>query len=138
MYLTYEEYRQYGGTLDETTFTDYCFEAEAQVNWYTFNRLKKMETVDENVKQCVYQLIKRIQSVNDFQTGGNNSNSASVTANIASQSNDGVSISYNVLNASDCVSMIKDDIKRIIRICLQDVKDSLGRSVLYRGIYPGE
>lgn len=139
MYLSYEKYREYGGTLDETTFTDYCFEAESQINWYTLNRLTKMETVDDNVKQCVYQLIKRIQSVNDFQSGGNGGgNSSAVNAGIASQSNDGVSISYNILSASDCVAMIKDDIKRTIRIYLQGVKDSLGRSVLYRGVYPGE
>lgn len=139
MYLSYNEYRDYGGTLDETTFTDYCFEAESQVNWYTLNRLTKMETVDENVKRCVYQLIKCIQNVNDFQYGGgNNENQSTSNANIVSQSNDGVSVSYNVMSASDCVGMIKDDIKRTIRIYLQGVKDSLGRNVLYRGVYPGE
>ena len=139
MYLTYDEYRQFGGTLDETTFTDYAFEAESQINWYTLNRLMKMETVDTKVKQCVYQIIKRIQSVNDFQSGGSNRGELSTfNAGITGQSNDGVSIKYNVLSASDCVDMIKGDIARTIKIYLQGVKDNLGRNILYRGVYPGE
>ena len=31
MYLTYEEYQNMGGTLDEATFDDYAFEAEAKI-----------------------------------------------------------------------------------------------------------
>jgi hypothetical protein len=32
MYLTYSEYQDMGGTLDEVTFNDLEFEAEALVN----------------------------------------------------------------------------------------------------------
>ena len=44
MYLTFAEYTAMGGTLSQTTFDDLEFEAEALVNWYTFNRLKNDET----------------------------------------------------------------------------------------------
>lgn len=139
MYLTYDEYRQFGGALDKTTFTDYAFEAASQINWYTFNRLEKEETVNEKVKMCMYKLINLIQSVNDFQSGGNSDGStAGAITGIASQTNDGVSISYNVLTASECVDMAKSEIKRVINIYLSGVIDSLGRKVLYRGVYPGE
>ena len=43
MYLTYAEYQEYGGTLDETTFNNLEFDAESTVNWCTFNRLKRPE-----------------------------------------------------------------------------------------------
>ena len=39
-YLTYDEYQQYGGTLDETAYQDVAFEAQSVINWWTFNRLQ--------------------------------------------------------------------------------------------------
>ena len=57
MYLTYAEYTAMGGTLDETTFNDLEFEAEALVNWYTFNRLKKDTTFPDELKRLMKYLI---------------------------------------------------------------------------------
>lgn len=139
MYLTYEEYRTYGGTLDETTFTEYEYEAESQIDWYTFSRLQKMnsEDIDERVKRCVYILVHKIQNIQSLQSPIS-SDSDSVNAGIASQSNDGVSISYNVLSASEIVKSSQDDIKQLINKYLQGVTDNLGHKVLYRGIYANE
>ena len=64
MYLSYEEYQNMGGALDETTFNDYRFEAETKIDWYTFNRLQKDEVIPEAVKRCVFRLIKLIQDMN--------------------------------------------------------------------------
>lgn len=58
MYLTYAEYTNMGGTLDETAFNDFEFEAESIVDWYTFNRLHNMTTYPEKLKRCMYSLIK--------------------------------------------------------------------------------
>ena len=59
MYLTYSEYQDFGGTLDETSFNDLEYDAESTVNWYTFNRLQKPEWAaileTEELKRCVYQ-----------------------------------------------------------------------------------
>ena len=140
MYLTYDDYRVYGGTLDETTFTEYEFEAAAQINWYTFNRLEKVDyaQLDDKVKQCAYILIQKIQAIQAFQQGSNQGNSTVQNAGIASQSNDGVSISYNVLSAAESVELAKDEIKRLVNIYLQNVTNELGQKVLYRGLYPNE
>ena len=35
MYLNYDEYVEYGGTLDEAAFTDLAYDAESEINWYT-------------------------------------------------------------------------------------------------------
>lgn len=138
MYLTYEEYQTMGGTLDESAFNDFEFEAETSINWYTFNRLQNNTTFPEAVKRCVFTLIKLIalkanaSAVGDI--GDENVNSGAV----ASQSNDGVSISYNVLSASEACKLAEDEIGNTIKKYLNGVTNELGRKLLYRGLYPGE
>ena len=66
MYLTYEEYVEMGGTLDEATFNEYEFEARGLVDWYTFDRLKKETELSPEVKQCMYMLIKYITDKNNL------------------------------------------------------------------------
>lgn len=141
MYLTFSEYAAYGGTItDETTFNDIEFEAQTIVDWYTFNRLQKEVTLTEPVKRCVYKIIQFIQAQSSVNGIGNPDETSSdgVGAGIASQSNDGVSISYNVLSAKEVMENSKAQIEQIVRQYLSSVTNSLGHKVLYRGIYPDE
>ncbi len=136
MYLTYAEYQNMGGTLDEAAFNDLEFEAEALVNWYTFNRLKNDTNIPDAVKRLVKYLISTAQSK---ATMLNPDTETAISAGaIASQSNDGVSISYNVLSAKDLMEALKTDSESIIRRYLQGVTNEAGRLVLYRGVYPNE
>ena len=138
MYLTYAEYQTMGGALDEATFNDLEFEAEALVNWYTFNRLKQDTTFPTELKRLMKYLINMAAFKNNMiaessgQVGGNTSGT------VASHSNDGVSISYNVLNAKDLVEDIKTDSKDAIEKYLQGVMNEAGQLLLYRGVYPNE
>lgn len=141
-YLSYEEYLTYGGTLDETTFDEYLFEAEAQIDWYTFGRLQNFneETVDVRVKRCAYYLLKLIQNaqtVSVVPTADGSTNTGAL-AGILSQSNDGVSISYATMSAKEVLDRFDGEVRSAIQKYLQGVRDQLGRKVLYRGIYPGE
>lgn len=153
MYLTYEEYQSYGGTLDETTFTDFEFEAETWIDWYTFNRLQNEDTQDERVKRCVNKLIQLAKMKADalalgsqtVQTKDSEGNVTTIqtTASVASQSNDGVSISYNTISASEAYRALQATesgnlIEMTVKQYLQGLKNSLGRKVLYRGLYPNE
>lgn len=138
MYLTYEEYQNMGGTLDVTTFNDLEFEARCKIDYWTFSRLKKETTYPEELQRCMFKLIKlmneaQLASSIDGQGGDSASN-----AGIASMSNDGVSLSYNVLSAKDAVELASKEMDDCIRQYLADVKNSLGQKVLYRGLYPGE
>ena len=140
MYLTYIEYLEFGGTLDEATFNLLEFQAETEINWYTFNRIDENMEISDRIKQCVYQIInliysKQIASAIPLQSG---ETASGVVVGIASQSNDGVSISYNVLSATEIVQQNKSEIKDIISKYLNGAKNSLGRKLLYRGLYPGE
>ena len=109
MYLTYEQYTEYGGTLDESAFDMYEFEAASKIDYYTFNRLKKdngfdgqSEDVKEAVCRCEYRLISLMEARDIANAvSGEGTDESSTVAGVASQSNDGVSISYNVLSASE-------------------------------------
>lgn len=139
-YLTYEEYQEYGGALDETTFNDLEFQAEVQIDWYTFNRLQNDEIVNERVKKCVYMLMnllqaKMIASALPLQDGSTNTQTQ---AGIIQQSNDGVSIMYNTRSAEEVLKNSQTEIANCIKLYLQGVTNNLGRKVLWRGIYPDE
>ena len=138
MYLTYDEYQTMGGTLDETTFNDFEFEANAQIDWYTFCRLQKETELPEAVKRCDYALIKMLQDKRQAMLVGQTSADGQTSAGIASQSNDGVSVSFNTLSARDLIDMSKSQIEETVQRYLNGVVNSLGQKVLYRGVYPNE
>lgn len=138
MYLTYEEYQNMGGTLDESTFTGYEYEAEIMIDWYTFNRLHGETEYPEAVKRCVYHLISLLDLKAQAIGTGAEENSNDGGKTIASQSNDGVSISYNIMSASELATLAKEEMGNSIQRYLNGVMNSLGRKLLYRGLYPGE
>lgn len=140
MYLAYNEYKDMGGALDEATFNDFEFEAEAIVDWYTFNRLQNDTEYPDRLKQCMYKLIKLAQERQAALSLGEGTGESSEgsTVSIASRSNDGVSISYNVMSAKDTFETLKDEMGNTVKMYLNGVVNELGRKVLYRGLYPGE
>ena len=147
MYLTYDEYQEYGGTLDETAFEMYEFEAASKIDYYTFNRLKKGEgyssqsdEVKEAVTRCEYRLIVLMQARDSVlaTSGDPGEGDAVSTAGVASQSNDGVSISYNVLSASEAGKRVDAEIDGVVKQYLGSCRNSLGQRLLYRGIYEDE
>ena len=140
MYLTYEEYIEMGGTLDEATFKEYEFEARALIDWYTFDRLKKEETLPAEVKECMYMLIRYIEDKNNLLKLGSPVADASseIAPQIVSVSNDGVSTTYAQWKFADAYKYYKAEMDDIINKCLRTALNSLGRKLLYRGLYPGE
>lgn len=142
MYLTYEEYQQYGGTLDETAFNDIEFEAESYIDWYTFNRLWGQAEYPARLKRCVYHIIKLIELKMQLMgqpTEAQKQQSIDGTGNqIASMSNDGVSISYGIVSAHEALELTKKEVDKTIEQQLAGVTNNLGRKLLYRGIYPNE
>ena len=136
MYLTYEEYLRMGGTLDEIPFTQFEFQAEAEINYATFGRLKGDSVVPEAVKRLTLYLVGLMEKKADAFSLGKGSSATST--HITSQSNDGVSISYNGMSPSDLIKLSESDSLKAIRSHLEGVTNEAGRKLLYRGIYPGE
>lgn len=137
MYLTYEEYLNMGGTLDEAAFDNYLIDSEMLIDWYTFNRLHGETEIPERVKQCVFKLISLADMKSKSLVLGREVDGTG-NASVSAQSNDGVSISYNTLSASQALDLIKLESGQIVKQYLNGVTNSLGRKLLYRGIYPNE
>lgn len=139
MYLTYDEYTDMGGTADETAFENLEFEARTQVDYWTFNRLANETELPEAVKRCMYKLITLIQDQQAIIIASvPATENDTVQAQIMSQSNDGVSISYNTISANKIIDTFTDMAQTTINQYLNNVKNSLGQKVLYRGIYSNE
>lgn len=89
-YLSYEDYRILGGTLDLASFNLLEFEARRKIDIKTFNRLKNVEyeELPQEVKLCEYKMINSISSYEK------SASSMSSNSNIASENIDGYSVSY--------------------------------------------
>ena len=139
MYLTYDEYRNMGGSvLEETTFQQLEFEARTVIDWWTFNRLQNETEYPEAVKRCILRMIQLIRDKQQAMVVDTQSSDGSVKAGIASESNDGVSTTYNTLSAKEAVETMQKELEDTVRMYLTGIKNSLGYSLLYRGLYPHE
>ena len=143
MYLDFSDYQNMGGTLDYTTFDNYAYKAGTIINLYTYNRLKKdlaeaPETIPESVKRCEYELIRLVQAKDSLLPTMGADGQITNSGSVASQSNDGVSVSYSapmMLSASEIASSYKTEIKDIVSMYLNDEVNSLGEHLLYKGVY---
>lgn len=108
-YLTYNEYRTLGGTLDETPFNLLEYEARKEIDKETQGRLINLKVQSQDTKMCMFQLISLYQSINN-----------------------GVDISGNVINYSN--EQIAGTISAVIRKYLINAKLEDGTPYMYRGI----
>ena len=84
-YLTYDEYKALGGSLDITPFNLLEFEARKIIDNRTMQRLKKATSIPDEAKMCVFSLIKLLNSyTTENQT----------CKNISSESVGSYSVSY--------------------------------------------
>ena len=124
MYLTYEEYQAYGGTLSEADFTLAEFRARKRIDYLTASRVAAMEEVPEAVKLAMLTVIKADSAVGvDAQAE---------TPLVASFSTDGYSESYG--SAADRTQTVERQLNCEIGRLLYGVKDDNGVPLLYRGI----
>ena len=130
MYLTYAEYQEFGGTLDEATFLNYESTAEGTVNKYTYSRLLNDETVPAAVKRVVFNLI----GIAEQQKQAMNTDGGAIT----SQSNDGVSTSYASMSPENIYQNLEAQKRDIIMDGLFGVKNAKGHNLLFKGMYADE
>lgn len=141
MYLSYKEYLEYGGKLDETTYNEFEFEAEALIDYHTFSRLRKDTVISEPVKRLVFALIDIAQKKQATLALGVNSSTAvegSGEVYITRQANDGVDTTYNSMSATDLYQLCRQETSKTIQRYLSHVVNQAGQKLLYRGLYPGE
>lgn len=122
-YLTYEQYRELGGTLDMTPFNILELEAQKNIDKYTFGRLKNLDEQINEVKECGLTLINLLEGY---------SKNSKLDKSISSESIDGYSVSYN--SNVENISKIKvNEIKGIIKTYLSECYLEDGTPYLYIG-----
>ena len=57
VYLTFEEYTEFGGTLPQASFTLLEFKCRKRIDYLTDSRVQGMAAVPEAVKLCMMSLI---------------------------------------------------------------------------------
>lgn len=138
MYLTFEEYQNYGGSLSEAAFNNVEYEARVKINYYTFNKLTNDTEVSEGVKRAAYKIIRLISDYNSYMDKVSDMDNPIVN----SSSNDGVSESYGGYagnTSTNDVNALSDkldkDIYTVIRQYLSGERNQKGEILLYRGVY---
>lgn len=121
-YLTYQEYKALGGTLDEMPFKLLEFNARKKIDERTFGRLVDKGQEYQEVKLCVYNMITTLNSYSSYNT----QNKA-----ISSESTDGYSISYGTPQKS-VIEAKNGELEDIMNSYLANIViDNV--PVLYRG-----
>lgn len=116
-YLTFDEYEEMGGALDETAFDRLAFAADREIDAETFGRLIGVTTVPEAVKQLVYALVQ-LDVASDM-----------TQAPVASETVGSWSKSYKDRTADEYA----EERQRLIRTYLFGLEDANGVPLLYRG-----
>lgn len=122
-YLTYEEYKALGGTLDLSPFNLLEFEARKQIDLNTQNRLTNVETYDipQEVKVCIFKIIETVlKAYNEQLSRGKSSETVG-------------SYSVTYTDAKEMIKNIKAEAEYLILTDLCGVNVN-GEHILYRGV----
>ena len=143
MYLTYEEYRAGGGTLDEGDFARAEFRARKRIDWLTDGRVAAMVEravsrasgadapgsiahgiVPEAVKAAMMSVIRA--------DGAVGAEAMAESAPVVAFDTDGYSERYD--SAGERVACLEGQLNADVRRLLAGEKDDWGVPLLYRGI----
>ena len=131
-YLTYAEYKSLiegegGSAIEATPFNLLEFEARRRIDIKTFNRVKKLEAIPQEVKLCEYALIKAMSTFDESLSGIGSGE------NVASETIDGYSVSYiTSADAGKIVEAKSNQLNDIIKTYLLNVIID-GQHLMYCG-----
>ena len=121
-YLTYQEFKDLGGTLDEMPFNLLEYNARMKINERTFGRLVDKGQEYQDVKLCIFKLIPILQSYDKYNMRDKS---------ISSVNTDGYSESYDTPK-EETTKAKESEVADLIETELNDVYVN-GVWVLYRG-----
>lgn len=123
MYITYDEYKQMGGTAEESAFPRLEYMARKTIDRYTQGRVRKMEETPEAVKRCMTELVNCTGTTDPAKTASE--------APLSGFSNDGYSESYEEPMTAQT---LENNLYGIIRSMLSDEYDDNGTPLLWLGV----
>ena len=115
MLISYDEYINYGGSLNEAAFNTYGYEAERKLMSETHGRINK---VTEPIARCLVRLTDILSKSDVAQD------------KVTSWGNDGISQSVKDVSAEEYAAKADN----IIREYLSDEVDEKGVPLLYLGV----
>ena len=116
-YLTYQEYKGLGGSLELTPFNLLEFRARKEIDDCTYGRLKQLNTQVDEVKLCIMDLMDKIKKYNEVDNGK------------SSESVGSYSVTYN----KPVDKEERQNRRNIINTYLSECKLSDGTPYLYKG-----
>ena len=130
MYIDYTFYKDtYGGSALEAEFPKLNIQAQAKVDYFTFGRIKNLNTIPENVKYCVCEVIDLVSDQNILKVKSNASDKRISSETVGSHS---VSYKYgdevyksNVLNNEELN-------RKVYEICATYLMNE--QNLMYRGL----
>ena len=123
VYLTYEEYKEYGGTLSNAEFTAAEFKCRKRIDRLTDCRVQSMAEVPDSVKMCMMSLIKLESTVG--------AEAQAVKPIVTSYNTDGYSESYGKAMGTADASKAMDS--TVLSMLYGELDDN-GVPLLYRGV----
>lgn len=123
VYLTYEEYEEYGGTLSDTEFSVAEFKCRKRIDRLTDCRVQSMAEIPDSVKMCMVSLINLEASVG--------AEAQAKKPVVTSYNTDGYSESYGKAMGVADASKAMDN---IVLSMLYGELDDNGVPLLYRGV----
>lgn len=121
MYLTYEEYLGMGGSVEENAFARLESKARAHLDRATFGRLASIDPLPDSVKYCMFDLLNAV-------TGDESAGASASGREIASMSNDGVSVTFSTSGK------VSSRYTAIVRTWLATETDARGVPLMYPGV----
>ena len=128
-YLTYEEYKGLGGTIDLMPFNLLEFESRRKIDVRTQNRLKNINSnqIPQEVKLCEYKMIE-IMSKYDKKINEIVSNTKK------SENIDGYSVTYATQEEVEKMNINEEqEIENVMETYLMDVVVN-GEHIMYLGV----
>ena len=123
-YLTYQEYVEFGGTMDEADFTVAEFKARSRIDWLTMGRVQNMAEIPDEVKLAMMVIIKVDSKFS--------ATAQADSAIVSSFSTDGYSESYG--GASEQSAAAENKVNNEVIKMLFGVLDDFGVPLIYRGL----
>ena len=120
-YLTIDEYREMGGSMDEAAFKRHEMKARRLIDRLTHGRIRDEDPARQTVKMCMFELM-RAQAEDESIAGGSG-------REVAAVSNDGVSVSYAAQEGG-----AQKRYADIVRSWLDGESAESGVSLLYCGV----
>lgn len=124
MYLTHDEYLEFGGNIeDETLYNRHEYRARMMIDLATLGRVNQVIAERESVKRCMYELIEKYEQERQQEASG---------IGVTSVSNDGVSVSYG--DSGSVLGAVNKICTEVIRMYLGNECTEDGMPLLYKGV----